>query len=400
MRPAVRWPLHPAPKEGEALSSWLQRVAACYQMAVRDLLAHDLGHGQVDDLDIAPPMSLLTNLSQRSGIEVDRLRCMSVAGWVPWLLDSLDDQIPTALETYAFQFSVLLPRYKRKIRTVARWRAWLPRQSIDRACPLCLNDPTAQAILLAWKLPLVLSCPQHGCWLESYRGIPGRSLDWENANTTPRMASEAITAMDRRTWQGMTTGYVELPRRRIHAGLWFRILRTLLDELNTPLSTCGTYAGYIRHVWEDCSYPTRAGQSQWRPYETLNPAVRIQMLESAATAIHMIESRVINPPGAQAKLFWSEPRTGFTNGLPAKKQKQESINHWQRTIKAINEAVAEARYNPETARSLFALAANGRRRDPESLERLRAEFAKDGIPPEFLSHYEPDGPFACRKIND
>jgi hypothetical protein len=26
--------------------------------------------------------------------------------------------------------------------------------------------------------------------------------------------------------------------------LWFRLLRTLLDELNTPLSACGTYAGY------------------------------------------------------------------------------------------------------------------------------------------------------------
>jgi hypothetical protein len=43
----------------------------------------------------------------------------------------------------------------------------------------------------------------------------------------------------------------------------------------------------------------------------------------------------------------------------------------------------------ETARSLFALASYGRR-DPESLERLRATFTKEGIPPEF-SHYEPDG---------
>ena len=194
MRPALRWPLHPAPVEGEALSSWLRRVAACYQMEVRDLLAHDLGHGQVDDLDTAPPLSLLTVLSQRSGIALDRLRCMSVAGWVPWLLDSLDDQIPAALETYAFQFSVLLPRHNRKIRTVARWRAWLPSQPVDRACPLCLNDPADQAILLAWKLPLMLSCPLHGCWLESYWGVPGRLLRWENTDPLPRAASEAMTA--------------------------------------------------------------------------------------------------------------------------------------------------------------------------------------------------------------
>ena len=78
MKPAPRWPLHPVPREGEALSSWLNRVALCYHMEVSELLEHDLGHGQVDDLDTAPPLALLAMLSQRSGIELDRLRCMSV----------------------------------------------------------------------------------------------------------------------------------------------------------------------------------------------------------------------------------------------------------------------------------------------------------------------------------
>jgi hypothetical protein len=164
------------------LSSWLNRVALCYHMEVSELLEHDLGHGQVDDLDTAPPLALLAMLSQRSGIELDRLRCMSFAGWVPWLLDSLDDQIPDALETYAFQLSVLLPKLRRRTRSITSWRAWLPSQPIHRACPLCLNDPANQAVLLAWKLPLMLSCPLHGCWLESYWGVPGRFLGWENAD--------------------------------------------------------------------------------------------------------------------------------------------------------------------------------------------------------------------------
>jgi len=82
VKPAPRWPLHPAPREAEALSSWLNRVALCYHMEVSELLEHDLGHGQVDDLDTAPPLALLAMLSQRSGIELDRLRCMSFAGWV------------------------------------------------------------------------------------------------------------------------------------------------------------------------------------------------------------------------------------------------------------------------------------------------------------------------------
>ena len=39
----------------------------------------------------------------------------------------------------------------------------------------------------------------------------------------------------------------------------------------------------------------------------------------------------------------------------------------QEAAKALNEAVAEARHNPETARSLFAVASYGRR-DPASLK--------------------------------
>ena len=62
-------------------------------------------------------------------------------------------------------------------------------------------------------------------------------------------------------------------------------------------------------------------------------------------------------------------------------------------------APAEARHDSEIARSLFALASFGRR-DPESLERLRVTFTKEGVPPEFLSHYEPSLPFACLRQND
>lgn len=132
---------------------------------------------------------------------------------------------------------------------------------------------------------------------------------------------------------------------------------------------------------------------------TLDPAVQLQMLEAAATAITMVESQLVIPRGEQAMLFWPESQAGFNSGLPVKERQQKPIHNWKEMVRAINEAFTEARYNPETARSLFALAAYGKR-DPDSLERLRAEFAKEGIPPEFQSHYEPDGPFACRKISD
>ena len=43
-----RWPLHPPPGEGEALTSWLSRLAEVYGMSVEDLLRHSLAAPGVD----------------------------------------------------------------------------------------------------------------------------------------------------------------------------------------------------------------------------------------------------------------------------------------------------------------------------------------------------------------
>ncbi|WP_364746451.1 TniQ family protein [Arthrobacter sp. LAR12-1-1.1] len=55
--PPPRWPLHPAPAEAEALSSWLNRLAGTYRMDTSALLEHGLGHGRIQDrqLDENPP---------------------------------------------------------------------------------------------------------------------------------------------------------------------------------------------------------------------------------------------------------------------------------------------------------------------------------------------------------
>ena len=70
-----------------------------------------------------------------------------------------------------------------------------------------------------------------------------------------------------------------------------------------------------------------------------------------------------------------EPQREFTNGLPVHVGPEEPVNYWRKAAKAIEEAVLDARHNPETARSLFRLASYGRN-DPASLEQVRAIFAK------------------------
>jgi hypothetical protein len=178
----------------------------------------------------------------------------------------------------------------------------------------------------------------------------------------------------------LTTGGVKLPRRRIHAGIWFRLLRTLLDEVNTPLSQCGTCAEGIRQVWARSGHPPRAGQNLWRPYEALDLKLQLQMLEAVAAAIDLIESKSLRPQGKQAELF--VPPTD----LPVDEPKTAPSNSWREAFEALNKSIAEAQSNPEAARSLFAIASYGRR-DPKSLEDLRSLFAEVGIPHEYLSSY-------------
>jgi len=100
VNPAVRWPLHPAPLDGEALSSWLRRIAATYQMTVGELVEHGLGQDPKaeGDLDLDPSPALLDVLAERTGVGRARVRQMCMAGWTPWLLDSLEAR-PTGFDT-------------------------------------------------------------------------------------------------------------------------------------------------------------------------------------------------------------------------------------------------------------------------------------------------------------
>ena len=108
------------------------------------------------------------------------------------------------------------------------------------------------------------------------------------------------------------------------------------------------------------------------------------MLEGGSNR-HQPDRMKGHQPGEQAALR-PEPQTGFTNGLPAVEREASPSITGSEAIQAIGEtAIIEAQHNPNRSRS-FALASYGRR-DPRIRKRLRATFA-EGIPLEFLSHYE------------
>jgi len=395
MKPPDRWPVHPAPIDGEALSSWLRRIAASYQMTVAELLEHGLGHDpQAErDLDADPPPRLLAAIGQRTNIAASRLREMTLAGWTPWLLDSLQPH-ESAFHTYARQFSVLLKPGKRSTRTAGPWRAWIPDERLKRACPRCIEEPDRAGLLLIGQVPLALSCPEHRVMLEPCIGFPGDFIVWLEDGDPPRAASKAVQEMDYRTQQALQTGQVQLPGRSVHAGVWFRLLRTLLDEVSTPATYWRTHADDLHQIWASCGHPIRAGQATWRPFEVWPWPVQTQVLQATAESIQLLENRTITGHGTHANLFAPAPHPPIEDGRPQSlTEVDEYTQRWERVNSALEDAAQAAREDPANAQALYDLLAIGCR-TPRAIEKLLANLDELGIPTRHLSHKKDLAPFA------
>ncbi|WP_019157854.1 TniQ family protein [Brevibacterium senegalense] len=386
-----RWPVHPRPIPGEALTLWLHRIADEYGTTIDDL-TFDIGYSldRNTDLDLAPPEGLIEQLTIRTGVSTDHIRLMSISGYTPWLLDDIEPS-SDAFSTYIRQLAVLLPERNLRRRTVDSWRAWVPTPAVRhyRACPHCVRDSTPpRPYLVTWSLPLMLSCPFHHCWLEHHDGPPGYYYAWRDPSSAPepQRAAPAIRRMDDRTWQALTTGTVNLPRHCIHAGTWFRLLRTLIDELGATMSDCGAAQRLTREVWQRTGYPVRAGQAMWRPFETQTPQKQQRTLEAAANAMRLLENSHLTGLGREAALFLPEPDASIDPGKPQQTTTADSPGAaWKAFSDAVDAAVEEARQNPDSARQLFNLMTLYRRADDEHTQRVRTNFEELGIPLDYLS---------------
>lgn len=405
MRPADRWPLHPAPADGEALSSWLRRIAFAYDMDLPDLLRHGLEEPDTtsSQLDAVPPPALLDRLSQRTGVPADRIDAMSLAGWVPWLFDTTGaqpgvDVRPGAFDVYVRQFSILLKHQASPRHRTDGWQAWIPAQPQQRACPYCLADRDLLALPLMGQLPLMLSCPGHGCLLEPILAIVDRPI-WAGVVGMPRLASDSVVIMDQYTQQALATGRVDLPRRTVHAAVWFRLLRTLLHELSLPATAWGSRADALRRIWDHSGFPVRAGLTVWRPFEILPWTVQAQLLAAAATTVHLLRTGLLAGRGAETSLFTPWPSRVVHPGRlrihPA--APRPVLDSWVALRVAAEEALHAARADPDAARALHAFLLTGCR-DVSAVDRLRADLIELGVPAEHLSHKSPTEPFTALSL--
>lgn len=391
----ARWPLHPPPSEGEALTSWLSRLAEVYGLSVEELIRHNLAPPGLDlpdhhtsALDLSPPSGVLPALAERTGVPLDQLRHMTVAGQAPWLLDTLDPEpLPgAAFDTYVHQDSVLLTAKERPHRQVPSWRAWLPadpkRWPRRRACPTCMSTAASAVFTLASQLPLTLSCPQHGCRLEPVSGALGNFILWEKQDTHATTASTPVIAMDRRTHDGLRTGTVTLPRRSVHVGVWFRLLRTIIDELTAPVSTLRIRSHRsVRLIWHAAGHPVRAGMvAPWRPYEALPWPKQQMLLEAAAATLDLIKTGEVTAHGTLAPLLTPEPHRPVYDGTPPAPRPRD---YWQEIRDAMDKAIALAQEDPVAARQLLSTL-SALTRSEATFQRIRDDLIVLGIPDDHL----------------
>lgn len=373
-----RWPVHPSPVEGESLSSWLTRIAERHGLSLSELLRHDLLRRDVEDLDMDPGPALLAAVASRSGVPHERLRLMSMAGWQPWLFDALLPK-PEAYQDYVRRYAILLPLARRRFLEIHNWCAWRTKEPLRRACPECLQARGSPVMLLVWQLPLMLSCPWHGCRLKTYPGTPCHPLLGEPDATVIEPAPPEVLAMDRRTWQGLTTGQVDLPLRTVHAGVWFRLLRAVLDEVNTPKSYWPRNGANFLDIWGRTRFVERAGQYVARPIERMSPEVQVQILETAAIALHLVETTPYRDGGAEAALFRPEPILAEDQdpGKPERTVADEMND-------AFLELVSQAREQPEVAVQVLRMMIFGDNNIEQRLAQARDWLIYWKVPPEFL----------------
>lgn len=143
------WPVHPAPRDDELLSSWMVRLAHGNGFKVQAFYAAELGRDAAlwnRDIDRCARDDLVERLAARTGRapdEVERLTLRSLEGY---LAEDLRVQKPP--------WVLSLGAYHR-----TRKRACM------MFCPQCLRADAEPYLRKAWRLAYMTCCTLHGCTL-------------------------------------------------------------------------------------------------------------------------------------------------------------------------------------------------------------------------------------------
>jgi TniQ protein len=205
-------PLVPRPHSGEALSSWVQRIASRYDVGGDDLIRHVLGQdglwlGRLDRLDACADRELETALADAGQIDVRRIRGLRVVR---------DDGAA---------------RCWHRVRS-----AW---------CPACLEHDLARDGEVYgrayWRLGCTVLCPVHAlpledrcdrCWTQ------GRCRFFPSPGRIRLVCATCGCCVDPRSWRAASSGRLET-----ESGFGVRwtpaltaLVRRLQDDLQAALA--------------------------------------------------------------------------------------------------------------------------------------------------------------------
>jgi len=250
----------------------------------------------INFLDFNPPLELLYGLSKRTGFDWNTIRSMTAHGYVPLLIDTLDNGNGEIFNEYISQFTVLIQKAHRLQRRVLQI-PWLniTRVPTLKGCPDCVNKDAAPYLRLYWQLLWMSSCPKHGIFLEPVQMYVkrGRGLGfiWPKERHL-KPAPDSLLAMDHITLQAVTEGTAKVPFGKIHAGLWLRILRTVIEELSSP-STCLSLKEkkFIRSFWNKINLPFRYNLGRWGAFEGYSEDLQHTLMHVASVVFEAIFSR-------------------------------------------------------------------------------------------------------------
>lgn len=238
------------------------------------------------ELDHDPPSHLLEVLAERTGTPRGRIRAMTLDGYVPLLIDALAPS-PDLFSTYVCQVGCVLPLDGRRRELPSGGLPWVPwiaadlLEELPHCCRACLAGDAIPYVRIHWRAAWMASCPAHGVLLRPTAiGAWGFYPDRGGEPPLPSLVS-----LDHLTLTAVTTGAVMLPDGQIlHAGLWLRQLRALLDEVTRPLHRLGRARAGVVAAWEQAGVPAGARMRFTRPLFEELPADRRTVLLAVAGA--------------------------------------------------------------------------------------------------------------------
>jgi TniQ len=373
---------------GESLSSWFERLAYVYGCSARDLLQYDLGFEPMSSaqLDVNPPEKLLENLSERTGVPFDRIRAMTARAWVPLLIDSVDSN-SNGFRTYVGEHSILFPAPLRPLNGFKARTPWLSQCHLQRTfvCRSCLDEDPEPYRRISWRMAWMTTCPTHGVMLNN--GYSGFGANATSVGSGASPAPPELIALDRLTVQAVEKGSVSLPLRKVHGGVWLRLLRALIDELSLPAYLVRRYRPNIVEVWKRIGRKVRQGLPQSRvAFELMTPEHQIVVMRAAAAAVQLMCEKRLKKSGDQALLFQPLPidPEDLLSSPPinSDEQYQDIDNNskydilWQKINALMEESVEKMRSNRDFATSIraFLLGSNPTAAKIKEIDNFFREF--------------------------